>query len=149
MIGTIPENAIIAKQAKVGMIWVARHSPTLVSQNLKATTLTYLAIVSWIEASHLGNWWKKCVKEIHCLLCGLEIQSICQLKDTKSLDYSKGSAWLTHGNWGATVSHNPSKDCNMKLQLDNPNIRVVQFFSSEENTEYRLATNVTSIQSFE
>jgi len=38
---------------------------------------------------------------------------------------------------------------NMKLQLDNPNIRVVQFFSSEENTEYRLATNVTSIQSFE
>jgi hypothetical protein len=26
------------------MIWVAGHSPTLVSQNLKATTLTYLAI---------------------------------------------------------------------------------------------------------
>ena len=25
------------------------------------------------------------------------------------------------------------------------NIRVVQFFSSEENTEYRLATNVTSM----
>ena len=35
----------IAKQAKVGMIWVAGRSPTLVSQNLKATTLTYLAIV--------------------------------------------------------------------------------------------------------
>jgi putative transposase len=34
---------------------------------------------------------------------------------------------------------------NMKLQPDNPNIRVVQFFSSEENTEYRLATNVTSM----
>ena len=34
----------IAKQAKVGMIWVAGRSPTLVSQNLKATTLTYLAI---------------------------------------------------------------------------------------------------------
>jgi hypothetical protein len=27
------------------MIWVAGRSPTLVSQNLKATTLTYLAIV--------------------------------------------------------------------------------------------------------
>jgi hypothetical protein len=26
------------------MIWVAGRSPTLVSQNLKATTLTYLAI---------------------------------------------------------------------------------------------------------
>ena len=38
------DKAVIAKQAKVGMIWVARHSPTLVFQNLKATTLTYLAI---------------------------------------------------------------------------------------------------------
>jgi hypothetical protein len=28
------------------MIWVAGRSPTLVSQNLKATTLTYLAIES-------------------------------------------------------------------------------------------------------
>jgi len=28
------------------MIWVAGRSPTLVSQNLKATTLTYLAIVA-------------------------------------------------------------------------------------------------------
>jgi hypothetical protein len=27
------------------MIWVAGRSPTLVSQNLKATTLTYLAIL--------------------------------------------------------------------------------------------------------
>jgi len=27
------------------MIWVAGRRPTLVSQNLKATTLTYLAIV--------------------------------------------------------------------------------------------------------
>ncbi len=35
----------IAKHTKVGMIWVAGRSPTLVSQNLKATTLTYLAIV--------------------------------------------------------------------------------------------------------
>jgi len=35
----------IAKHTKVDMIWVAGHSPTLVSQNLKATTLTYLAIV--------------------------------------------------------------------------------------------------------
>ncbi len=42
----------IAKQAKVGMIWVAGRSPTLVSHslrgvamNLKATTLTYLGIV--------------------------------------------------------------------------------------------------------
>jgi len=41
----------IAKQEKVDMIWVAGRSPTLVSHslrgaamNLKATTLTYLAI---------------------------------------------------------------------------------------------------------
>jgi putative transposase len=34
---------------------------------------------------------------------------------------------------------------NMKLQPDNPDIRVIQFFSEEENTEYRLATNVTSM----
>jgi len=34
----------IAKHAKVDMIWVAGCSPTLVSQNLKGTTLTYLAI---------------------------------------------------------------------------------------------------------
>jgi hypothetical protein len=32
----------IAKHTKVDMIWVAGRSPTLVSQNLKATTLTYL-----------------------------------------------------------------------------------------------------------
>ena len=38
-------NTSIAKHTKVGMIWVAGRSPTLVSQNLKATTLTYLAIV--------------------------------------------------------------------------------------------------------
>jgi hypothetical protein len=38
-------RADIVKQAKVGMIWVAGRSPTLVSQNLKATTLTYLAII--------------------------------------------------------------------------------------------------------
>ena len=38
----IPDN--IAKHTKVDMIWVAGRSPTLVSQNLKATTLTYLAI---------------------------------------------------------------------------------------------------------
>ena len=37
-------TATIAKHTKVGMIWVAGRSPTLVSQNLKATTLTYLAI---------------------------------------------------------------------------------------------------------
>jgi steroid 5-alpha reductase family enzyme len=42
----------IAKHTKVDMIWVAGRSPTLVSyslrgvaMNLKATTLTYLAIV--------------------------------------------------------------------------------------------------------
>ena len=39
-----PRYAIIAKHTKVDMIWVAGRSPTLVSQNLKATTLTYLAI---------------------------------------------------------------------------------------------------------
>jgi hypothetical protein len=35
------------------MIWVAGRSPTLVSQNLKATTLTYLAISSEINATKL------------------------------------------------------------------------------------------------
>jgi hypothetical protein len=35
------------------MIWVAGRSPTLVSQNLKATTLTYLAIVHLEIQSHL------------------------------------------------------------------------------------------------
>ena len=45
------EYRIIAKHTKVDMIWVAGRSPTLVSyslrgvaMNLKATTLTYLAI---------------------------------------------------------------------------------------------------------
>jgi hypothetical protein len=38
----------IAKHTKVGMIWVAGRSPTLVSQNLKATTLTYLAILGLV-----------------------------------------------------------------------------------------------------
>jgi hypothetical protein len=41
---SIPYSSFIAKHTKVGMIWVAGRSPTLVSQNLKATTLTYLAI---------------------------------------------------------------------------------------------------------
>ncbi|MFN3927666.1 MAG: transposase [Pseudanabaenaceae cyanobacterium] len=31
---------------------------------------------------------------------------------------------------------------NMKLNLDNTNLRVVQFFNAAENIEYRLATNV-------
>jgi hypothetical protein len=38
------QHGTVAKHTKVGMIWVAGRSPTLVSQNLKATTLTYLAI---------------------------------------------------------------------------------------------------------
>jgi hypothetical protein len=44
----------IAKHTKVDMIWVAGRSPTLVSyslrgvaMNLKATTLTYLAIYAY------------------------------------------------------------------------------------------------------
>ncbi|WP_339397083.1 transposase [Synechococcus sp. C9] len=41
-----PEIMTIAKHTKVDMIWVAGRSPTLVPQNLKATTLTYLAIKS-------------------------------------------------------------------------------------------------------
>jgi len=48
--GQFIEN--IAKHTKVDMIWVAGRSPTLVSHsfrgvamNLKATTLTYLAII--------------------------------------------------------------------------------------------------------
>jgi hypothetical protein len=42
---------VIAKHTKVDMIWVAGRSPTLVSQNLKATTLTYLAITEVQHAS--------------------------------------------------------------------------------------------------
>jgi filamentous hemagglutinin family protein len=45
-------TATIAKHTKVDMIWVAGRSPTLVSQNLKATTLTYLAIVKMV-----GGFW--------------------------------------------------------------------------------------------
>jgi hypothetical protein len=37
------------------MIWVAGRSPTLVSQNLKATTLTYLAIEQTKE-TEVENW---------------------------------------------------------------------------------------------
>jgi steroid 5-alpha reductase family enzyme len=51
----------IAKHTKVDMIWVAGRSPTLVSHslrgvamNLKATTLTYLAIV-WLFRFKLGH----------------------------------------------------------------------------------------------
>jgi Uma2 family endonuclease len=52
----IPEVwLVIAKHTKVDMIWVAGRSPTLVSyslrgvaMNLKATTLTYLAI-TWMQ----------------------------------------------------------------------------------------------------
>jgi hypothetical protein len=44
----------IAKHTKVDMIWVAGRSPTLVSQNLKATTLTYLAIIP-TTSSELEN----------------------------------------------------------------------------------------------
>ena len=44
----------IAKHTKVDMIWVAGRGPTLVSQNLKATTLTYLAILSlWLSPLYL------------------------------------------------------------------------------------------------
>ena len=43
-IGHFYKFKVIAKHTKVDMIWVAGRSPTLVSQNLKATTLTYLAI---------------------------------------------------------------------------------------------------------
>jgi hypothetical protein len=50
----------IAKHTKVDMIWVAGRSPTLVSHslrgvamNLKATTLTYLAIAIVLEIEKL------------------------------------------------------------------------------------------------
>jgi nucleoside-triphosphatase THEP1 len=53
----------IAKHTKVDMIWVAGRSPTLVSyslrgvaMNLKATTLTYLAILAKLK------WWIRTAK---------------------------------------------------------------------------------------
>jgi len=52
ILGWVIGKHSIAKHTKVDMIWVAGRSPTLVSyslrgvaMNLKATTLTYLAIV--------------------------------------------------------------------------------------------------------
>ncbi len=33
----------------------------------------------------------------------------------------------------------------MKLNPDNSNVRVVQFFNEEDNIEYRLATNVQNM----
>ena len=39
----LPPN-VIAKHTKVDVIWFAGRNPTSVAQNLKATTLTYLAI---------------------------------------------------------------------------------------------------------
>ena len=41
----------IAKHTKVDVIWFAGRNPTSVAQNLKATTLTYLAIT----LSHASN----------------------------------------------------------------------------------------------
>ena len=45
------------------MIWVAGRSPTLVSQNLKATTLTYLAIAlgiaEWSYESERNRYFLK------------------------------------------------------------------------------------------
>jgi hypothetical protein len=56
---------IIAKHTKVDMIWVAGRSPTLVSyslrgvaMNLKATTLTYLAIQPPIQVNGATNFPK-------------------------------------------------------------------------------------------
>jgi putative transposase len=34
---------------------------------------------------------------------------------------------------------------NMKLEPDNPSVRVVQFFNEEDDIEYRLATNVQNM----
>jgi len=54
------------------MIWVAGRSPTLVSQNLKATTLTYLAIVLFVDGCQLGRdvcvrgWSKTRIKIPNC-----------------------------------------------------------------------------------
>jgi ABC-type nitrate/sulfonate/bicarbonate transport system substrate-binding protein len=48
-------DAFIAKHTKVDMIWVAGRSPTLVSQNLKATTLTYLAIAR-VTPGPIASW---------------------------------------------------------------------------------------------
>jgi hypothetical protein len=49
MITIFIQSNAIAKHTKVDMIWVAGRSPTLVSQNLKATTLTYLAIYPVVQ----------------------------------------------------------------------------------------------------
>jgi hypothetical protein len=60
-VGTIREP--IAKHTKVGMIWVAGRSPTLVSQNLKATTLTYLAIVAVQRVTSREELMRRCIIE--------------------------------------------------------------------------------------
>jgi hypothetical protein len=68
--------SFIAKHTKVDMIWVAGRSPTLVSQNLKATTLTYLAIIRQPDfgLSDGGNGVGLCNGQafwgIGCVLCG-------------------------------------------------------------------------------
>jgi len=56
-------NMMIVKHTKVDMIWVTRRSPTLVSHrlrgvamNVKATTLTYLAIYSAVAIENILNW---------------------------------------------------------------------------------------------
>jgi hypothetical protein len=57
-----PNGGDIAKHTKVDMIWIAGRSPTLVSHslrgvatNLKATTLTYLAIIECAEFPNGGD----------------------------------------------------------------------------------------------
>jgi len=55
-LAAVQQSLYIAKHTKVDMIWVAGRSPTLVSQNLKATTLTYLAIPTSTTSAPRMNW---------------------------------------------------------------------------------------------
>jgi len=49
-------NQIIAKHAKVDLIWVAGRSPALVPQNFEMTTLHYLAIGSLYLSKRVTGW---------------------------------------------------------------------------------------------
>jgi Transposase DDE domain. len=111
------------------MIWVAGRSPTLVSQNLKATTLTYLAIFGKTNDHKIGH-----------LVIGTIPENAVGIMDRGFASWKLMDEMCKRNTLFIVRIKN-----NMKLQPDNPDIRVIQFFNEEENTEYRLATNVTSM----
>ena len=59
------------------MIWVAGRSPTLVSQNLKATTLTYLAIL-WRKAMARPYSYDLRQKAVEAVLNGAKLVEVSE-----------------------------------------------------------------------